>query len=85
MQIIYDTLDKAFLIETIINLILFNLRRTFVNLITLKILKTLKNDNFDETFLILSVEAVPVSSLGVAISKIAKAIIKVSRYVNASE
>ena len=79
IQIIYDTLDKAFFIETIINLILFNLLKTFVNLMTLKILNTLKKDSCDDTFLTLSFDAVPVSSFGVAISKMAKAIIRVSK------
>ena len=79
IQIIYDTLDKAFFIETITNLILFNLLKTFVNLITLKILNTLKNDSCVDTFLTLSFVDEPVSSFGVAISKIAKAIIKVSK------
>ena len=58
---------------------LFNLRKILVNLITLNIRKTRKKDNLDDTFLIL--ESFP----GDDISKIAKVIIKVSKYVKASE
>ena len=45
IQIIYETLVNAFLIETIISLIDFNLLNIFANLTTRKILKTLKKDN----------------------------------------
>ena len=45
IQVIYPTFTKASLIELIIKVIGLDQRKTFVNLITRKILNTLKNDN----------------------------------------
>ena len=76
---------NAFLIETIISLIDFNLLNIFANLTTLNILKTLKKDNCElNDFLEPTISSLTLL-FGVAISNIAKQIIIVSKYVKASE
>jgi hypothetical protein len=63
--------------DTIIILIDFNFLKTLANLMTRKILKTLKKANWELTVLFAS--KVPELSSGVAISIIVKAIIAVSK------
>ena len=72
--------------ETIINLMALIRLKILVNLTTLKILKTLKKPNCEDTFCSFFpiVESVSLDE-GVDISIIEKIIIKVSKYVNGSE
>ena len=64
----------------------FNLLKTFDKCTTLVILKTLKNDNCELTDFLEPTISLSVSLLvGETISTIAKQIIIVSKYVNASE
>ena len=83
----YETLVIAFVTETIINLIDFNLLKTLATLNILKILKTLKKDNCDTTDVDVCAPACscPSTCEGIMKSIIAKAIIIVSKYVNGSE
>ena len=79
----YIKLIIDFCIDTMINRIDFNFRKIFVSRSTLNILNTLKNDNCDETDLLLPiVSADELEEL--VISTIAKIIIKRSKYVNGS-
>ena len=83
MSMIYATFARDFLIETMINRMLFILRSIFVKRNTRNMRNTRKKLNCDDSFLFAPMESALLSG-GLIISTIANAMISRSKYVNAS-